>query len=265
MRKAAKLLRIKVCKLSKIVLESIVKCMTVFWLMKGKFIMPVIKTIFAKTAAFMKGKGTFVALAACIAAVGGAGIYAYNRTVDTLNSSLTAKKPETSSRAELPAEAPTDSVLKDDSLTSELEAISKVQPRVFPTSGEILVAFSNGELVYNETLGAWEAHNGIDIAAENGCNIAAMTSGVVSNIWEDPLWGCCVEIDHQNSVYSYYYGLSQQLAVTRGDRVDSGDVIGTAGNTATAEIALSPHIHFALKRNGEWIDPVQFITPTAEK
>ncbi len=228
--------------------------------------MPAFKTLIAKTAAALKGKGTFIALALCIAAVGGAGVYAYNKTVDTLNSSLTSKKPsDSSTSSDLPANVPSDSVLKDDSLTSELEAVSKVQPRVFPTSGEILTKFSDGELVYNATLGAWETHNGIDIAAANGSNIVAMTSGVVTDVWEDPLWGCCVEIDHQNSVMSYYYGLSTQLAVTKGDKVDSGDVIGTAGNTASAEIAIDPHVHFALKRNGEWIDPVQFVTPTAEK
>lgn len=230
--------------------------------------MPAIKTFFVKAAAAVKGKGTFIALAACIAAVGGAGVYAYNKTVDSLNKNLPGVNSSADSRAdsnELPVQAPGNGVHKDDSLTPELEAVSKVQPRVFPVAGEILAGFSDGELVYNETLGVWETHNGIDIAAQNGGNVVAMTGGVVEAVWDDPLWGCCVSIDHQNSVVSYYYGLASQLAVTVGDEVDSGDIIGLAGNTAAAEIAIEPHIHFALKRSGEWIDPVQFVTPTAGK
>lgn len=229
-------------------------------------LMPVLKTIFVKAAALVKGKGTFIALAACIAAVGGAGVYAYNKTVDSLNKGLSAvNAPSDSSSDDLPANAQGDSVMKDDSLTPELEAVSKIQPRVFPATGEVLTAFSDGELVYNQTLGVWETHNGIDIAVDNGTDVVAMTSGVVDAIWDDPLWGRCVTIDHQNSVVSYYYGLASQLAVTVGDAVDSGDVIGLAGNTASAEIAIDPHIHFALQRNGEWIDPMQFVNPTAEK
>lgn len=228
--------------------------------------MPALKTIFVKAAAAVKGKGTFIALAACIAVVGGAGVYAYNKTVDSLNKSLSGPSSSQSSSSDgLPANAPGDNVQKDDSLTPELEAVSQVQPRVFPVAGEVLSAFSDGELVYNQTLGVWETHNGIDIAADNGADVAAMTNGVIDAIWDDPLWGCCVTIDHQNSVVSYYYGLSNQLAVTVGDTVDSGDIIGMTGNTAAAEIAVEPHIHFALKRNGEWIDPVQFVNPTAGK
>lgn len=230
--------------------------------------MPVLKTMIVKAAAAVKGKGTFIALAACIAAVGGAGVYAYNKTVDSLNKNLSVSgspsesKPEASSSG---AHGAGDTDIKDDSLSSELEAVAQVQPRVYPVTGEVLSAFSDGELVYNQTLGVWETHNGIDIAAENGVDVVAMTGGVVDAIWDDPLWGCCVSVDHQNSVVSYYYGLSNQLAVTVGDTVDSGDVIGLTGNSASAEIAIEPHIHFALKRNGEWIDPVQFVQPTAGK
>lgn len=220
------------------------------------------KTVLLKGASLLKGKGTFLALAACIAAVGGVGIYAYNKTVDSLNSSIGLNG---SSLGETPANVTNNSVLKDSSLTSELEAITQIQPRVFPVEGEIINSFSDGELVKNETLGVWETHNGIDITAKEGTDVVAMTGGVVLDAWDDPLWGYCVSIDHQNSVVSYYYGLSNQLAVTKGDKVDSGDIIGVAGNTASAEIVLPPHIHFALKRNGEWIDPVSFIDPTAHK
>lgn len=224
------------------------------------------KSALLKAGTFLKGKGTFLALTAGILAIGGVGVLAYNRTVDSLNSTLRGESssiPDYSSAEN--AGVNQGGVLKDDSLSSELQAIVDTQPRVFPTDGEIITEFSDGELVYSETLGVWQTHNGIDIACENGCNVVAMTKGVVDKVWEDPLWGYCVSVDHKNSVVSHYYGLDKNLAVSVGDEVDSGDIIGKAASTASAELSMPPHIHFALKRNGEWVDPVHFIAPNSHK
>ncbi len=222
---------------------------------------------FAKKAIeAIKGRKTFLALTACIVAVGGAGVYAYNRTVDNLNDKLLNPSKNNSSQAQ-DVNAGKDNVLKEDSLSSELQEIldADTQPRVFPIDGEIASGFSDGELVYSETLGVWQTHNGIDILAEKGEEVLAMTKGVVEKVWEDALWGYCVTIDHENSVVSHYYGLDANLSVQQGDKVDSGDVIGTVGNTASAEITMPSHIHFALKRNGEWVDPVHYISPNSHK
>lgn len=222
------------------------------------------KALALKTVGFFKGKGTFIALSAAIAAVGGAGVFAYNKTVDSLNNSLGGSSLQDSSQAQN-ADANQSGVLKDDSLSSELQTILDTQPRVFPVQGEIITDFSDGELVYSETLGVWQTHDGIDIAVNEGENVVAMTAGEVEKVWEDTLWGYCVSIDHNNSVVSYYYGLDSNLAVKEGDKVDSGDIIGAVGNTVSAEITLPSHIHFALKRNGEWVDPVHFISPNSHK
>lgn len=224
------------------------------------------KPFITKVGGVLKGKSTFITLTACIAAVAGAGVYAYNRTVDSLGDALTNNSQNDSSEVHN-ADAEKDNVLKDDSLSSELEAIldADTQPRVFPSDGEIITEFSDGELVYSETLGVWQTHNGIDIAADKGKNVVAMTNGEVLKVWEDTLWGYCVTIDHKNSVVSHYYGLDANLSVVEGDKVDSGDVIGTVGNTASAEITMPSHIHFALTRNGEWVDPVYYISPNSHK
>ena len=221
------------------------------------------KKLMTKTAGFFKGKGTFITMTLCIAAIGGAGIFAYNKTVDSLNGTLDSAISDSEDASA--ADKKQDGVLKDNSLSDPLQAIADAQPRVFPTSGQVINDFSDGELVYSETLGVWETHNGIDIAADEGTDVVAMTGGVVLDVWEDTLWGYCVSIDHQNTVVSYYYGLGNEIAVVAGDTVDSGDIIGVVGKTASAEIVLPSHIHFALKRNGEWIDPVQFVTPDASK
>ena len=134
-----------------------------------------------------------------------------------------------------------------------------------PVNGDILEPFSGGELVKSETLNVWKTHDGVDISAEAGTPVKAMNKGEVTQVEKDALWGYTVIIDHGSGVMGYYYNLSSAVSVKEGDKVQSGQVIGAVGETAEIEAASGPHLHFGLKKNGEWIDPVSFIDPYANK
>lgn len=155
-------------------------------------------------------------------------------------------------------EEPANDALVD--ITDELEALYYEQAVIMPINGEIISAYSEGELVKTSG-GVWRTHDGIDIAAQEGTKVKAMTSGTVTDVYDDPVWGCCVVIDHGNTLRGCYYGLSENIAVNVGDRVNSGDVIGEVGNTADIESDIASHLHFALKYENRWIDPVSYIEP----
>ena len=167
-----------------------------------------------------------------------------------------AGAPEPSPEA--PTQPAADEALVD--ITDELEALYYQQAVMMPINGEIISAFSDGELVRSSG-GVWRTHDGIDIAAEEGTNIKAMTSGTVTDVYNDPLWGCCVVIDHGNTLNGCYFGLAPDLKVTIGDKVNAGDVIGEVGNTADIESEVGSHLHFALKYQSQWIDPISYIEP----
>ncbi len=128
-----------------------------------------------------------------------------------------------------------------------------------PLEGELTNGFSNGDLVKSETLGYWLTHDGVDIKAENGTAVLSAGEGVVEDVYDDPLWGTCVVIDHKNGVKSYYFGLNKDLDVSEGDEIVTGQKIGTVGETAEIESKLGAHLHFAMKQNDEWIDPVLYV------
>ena len=44
-----------------------------------------------------------------------------------------------------------------------------------------------------------------------------------------------------------------------GDFVTAGQIIGAVGATAAVEAAQSPHLHFAVTKDGEAVDPGQFL------
>lgn len=157
----------------------------------------------------------------------------------------------------------TDAQTSDDAfvdVTDELEALYYEQAIIMPVNGEIINAYSEGELV-KVSGSVWRTHDGVDIGAAEGTPVKSMTSGTVTEVYNDPLWGCCVVIDHGNTLSGCYYGLAPDLEVAVGDKLNSGDVIGAVGNTADIEADTGPHLHFALKYENRWIDPVSYIEP----
>lgn len=212
------------------------------------------------------GKGIYITLAACIIAIGGAGVAAYNKAVTKINDSLTFSFPDTSvSQNEAQADNKKSDVAKEDS-SSELDQLAlSTQPNVMPVNGEIINPFSAGSLVKSKTLNVWKTHDGVDIAADTGTQVKSMNKGEVTKIWDDPLWGNCVTIDHGDGIIGHYYNLSAAISVEEGDTVQSGEVIGAIGDTAQIEAAEPSHLHFGLKKNGEWIDPISFIDPNSNK
>ena len=170
------------------------------------------------------------------------------------NQGAMPEMPEISS----PTQQNSDEALLD--ISGELEALYYKEAVMMPINGEVITEYSGGELVKSSG-GVWRTHDGVDIAAAEGDGVKAMTSGTVSEIYSDPLWGNCVIVDHGNTLSGCYFGLSDDVLVNVGDRLNAGEVIGKVGNTADIESDLGPHLHFALKYQNQWIDPVGYIEP----
>ncbi len=228
----------------------------------------------------LSGKGMYIVLCVGILAVGAASVAGYKAAVGSLTQNLVQdsgqdlggeldysqvdailedveKELENTPDSEQPEQQPETA---DTDITEELETLYYEQAKMFPVSGDILNEYSWGELTKTSG-GVWRTHDGIDIAAENGDSVKAMSSGTVTQIYSDPLWGNCIEIDHGDTVTGYYFGLSPDIRVNVGDEISAGTVIGTVGNTADIESDLDSHLHFALKYEGIWIDPVSYIEP----
>lgn len=154
---------------------------------------------------------------------------------------------------------------KSSSVKTNNEVDTETQPFVMPLQGKIINPFSNGELVKSETLGYWETHDGVDIKGKVGKKVVAMTAGTVIKVIEDPLFGTEVIIDHGNNIEGHYYNLKKAVDVAEGDKVNAGEKIGAVGKTADVESKLPAHLHFGIKQNGKWIDPISFINPNSGK
>ena len=233
---------------------------------------------FSRAAKVLGTKGLYITAAASLAVMAGAGIIAYNKAIGSVNESFELDIPESSltQQAEAKQENVAKPLLDESSEDEEIlpeetdeevknDEVYNTQPNIMPVNGEIINPFSGGELVKSETLGVWKTHDGVDIKADKGTAVKSMNKGVVTKVWEDTLWGYSVTIDHGNGIVGHYHSLTSAVAVSEGDEVNSGDVIGYVGESAAVESTLGAHLHFALKQNGEWIDPIGYINPLGIK
>ncbi len=65
-----------------------------------------------------------------------------------------------------------------------------------------------------------------------------------------------MEIQHPNNLVSVYCGLDKKVDVKQGDQVQAGQAIGKVGEIPS-EIALETHLHFSMKSDGKWVDPLK--------
>lgn len=130
---------------------------------------------------------------------------------------------------------------------------------VSPLAGEVVNNFSNNELVKNKTLKDWRTHNGIDVKAPQGSQVKSIADGTVAKIYDDPIWGICIEIEHMNNITSNYCGLNRKVNVNEGEQIEAGSVVGSVGDTAICESDIGPHLHLEVRENGIKVDPLSKI------
>ena len=98
-------------------------------------------------------------------------------------------------------------------------------------------------------------HMGLDIGIPYGTPIYAAESGQVISAEYHWSWGNNVLIWH-NGTYSTRYAHCSSLAVSAGEYVQKGQVIGYAGSTGNS---TGNHLHFEVYQNGSRVDPLNFV------
>ena len=120
-------------------------------------------------------------------------------------------------------------------------------------------SYNSEELQYNKTLNCWEIHKGLDLLVTTGDNVMACFEGTVSDIYTNYLEGTTIEITHSDGLVSVYQGLNSETSVNIGDSVTTGQTLGTALGNIASETEDGSHIHFELIKDGEKVDPLNYI------
>ena len=211
------------------------------------------------------GKGYYIALVLCAAAIGITGILYYRNAQEA---QPVVQKPEQQATVavDVPQEdlvvAATQPVVVHKPAVEIPEEIPapKVLKTAAPLAGETVANYAMDCLSYNQTTRDWRVHNGIDIAAEAGAEVLAAADGVVYTTYTDDIMGTTVVIRHDGGYTTQYASLAEELKVAAGDSVSLGQAIGTVGETALVETTMGPHVHFSVLHNDASMDPNEFLT-----
>ncbi|HEY9464350.1 MAG TPA: M23 family metallopeptidase [Vicinamibacterales bacterium] len=99
------------------------------------------------------------------------------------------------------------------------------------------------------------AHRGVDYAAPPGAPVVSIAAGRVVSASFDNANGRMVRVRHSSGYESYYLHLSAFApGIKAGASISQGETIGRVGATG---LATGPHLHYGLKKNGLFVNPLQ--------
>jgi murein DD-endopeptidase MepM/ murein hydrolase activator NlpD len=130
---------------------------------------------------------------------------------------------------------------------------------VWPTPGYTTITSSFGMRTHPIT-GIYKLHTGTDIGAPYGANFVAVNDGVVVAARMNSAYGNMVMIDHGGGVVTLY-AHGSEICVSEGDIVRQGQTVLKVGDTG---YATGPHAHIEIRINGEYIDPMDYLSPDNE-
>lgn len=113
---------------------------------------------------------------------------------------------------------------------------------------------------FHPILHYYRSHNGIDIGATTGAIVVAGNAGTVITASYVGSYGNVVMIDHGGGVVSNY-AHGSKILVEVGQVVERGEPIMEAGSTG---LSTGPHLHFEIKINGTFVNPLPYVTGTTD-
>ncbi|HEX6161250.1 MAG TPA: peptidoglycan DD-metalloendopeptidase family protein, partial [Thermoanaerobaculia bacterium] len=115
---------------------------------------------------------------------------------------------------------------------------------------------------FHPVLKYFRPHYGIDYGAPVGTPVMTTADGVVLEARYKAGEGNFVRIRHSSRVETYYLHLSRfAKGLKKGTKVTQGDVIGYVGATG---LASGPHLDYRVRQDGEWLNPLNLKSITAD-
>lgn len=125
----------------------------------------------------------------------------------------------------------------------------------WPTPGIYRITSPFGYRIH-PILNTKKLHTGIDIGVPQGTAVVAAQAGhIIYSDWYGG-YGLVVMIDHGGGIVTLY-GHNSKLIAKVGQYVEKGQKISLSGTTG---LSTGPHLHFEVRVNGQYVDPLTYVT-----
>lgn len=125
--------------------------------------------------------------------------------------------------------------------------------------------FTENTVVFNETLGCYTGHMGVDFKGEENANVLCAYDGVISAIETSYLYGTVVTVDHGNKLCTKYASLEVEEGLAVGQKLKKGDVLGQISTTHKQEYLDGAHLHFEVLEDGVKVNPFNYLPSDDDK
>jgi murein DD-endopeptidase MepM/ murein hydrolase activator NlpD len=251
----------------------------------------IMKNLYKKFLDFIDKKGFYLTLFVCIISIGATIIMVSEKNIkksrmdnalQNHNNVQTEQKnilPTQKNSSASPKSAPKQQIVKSQTQSqrkkitvskTKVRKQIKTKPRAkitsigplklsYPVYGKIINNYSNNSLIFSKTLQEWTTHSGIDISSQKGEPVKAAADGTVKDVFEDPMNGTCITIEHRDGIVTTYSNLSSRTMVKIGQTVKRGTTISGIGSSANIESQEPSHLHFEVTKNGQQVDPKKYL------
>lgn len=131
-------------------------------------------------------------------------------------------------------------------------ALASATPSIWPVAGWLTSSYGNRR---DPITDGPDFHPGLDISADYGQPVLATGDAKVGSAGPNGAYGNMVVLDHGYGIVTKYGHLSR-FAVSAGQRVKRGDVIGYVGSTGRSTGA---HLHYEIWMNGRLTNPMTLL------
>lgn len=154
------------------------------------------------------------------------------------------------------AEPYIDSTIKfDKAAKTHVSLNTDITKIIWPVKGQVI---REAGLSYSRTYSDYRYHNGIDIRAKKSDVVVAVLAGQVTGVETSKSEAKKILIDHGSGWQSVSAHLGE-VCLKKGDTVRAGQTVGYVGEPGLAEIMEGPHLHFALLKNGQVVNPLDYL------
>ncbi len=156
------------------------------------------------------------------------------------------------------AEAASGSVISEQALIDAGVSFTEENSLLWPAAGTILIDYSMDGSVYFPTLDQYKYNPALIIGSEVGNQVLASAKGIVETIHVTDETGITLVLNIGNG-YKLTYGQLKELAVSEGDVVEAGAVLGYVSEPTKYYTVEGSNLYFGMTQNDAAVDPVLYL------